>query len=199
MAQNRRFLLGDLGHIGKVCLDHGERVTVEIVVDAGAQILLAPVDFIIFAGLGAFDIVGAADPVVVLGRVVIAVQVPFQAAQNVQLTGIGALSAWRPAPCTGRCGSGSQYSRSWGVWLWPLKPSLQPGAPSGDCDLSLGVFCRRTIWNERWYRAFQVFASHSLLHPFLLDLAVDNVSFFELFGDVPQQKCPVRSSSTMTW
>ena len=58
MAQDGGLLLGNLGHVGKVGLGHSQTVAVKIVVDAGAQVFLAPIDLVIFAGFGALDIVG---------------------------------------------------------------------------------------------------------------------------------------------
>lgn len=124
MTQNRRLFLGDLGYVGKVRLGHGQTVAVKIVVDAGAQILLAPVDLIILAGLGPLDIVRAADPVVVLGRVIVAEQIPFQAAQNVQLAGVALLQLGDLRLVQGGTLWVMQYSRSQGVWLCPLKPAF---------------------------------------------------------------------------
>ena len=91
MPQDRGFLLGHFGHVGKISLHHGQAVAVEIVGDAGGQVALPPVDLIVSAGLGPLHIMGAADEIVVILRVVVAEKVPLQPAEDIHLAGIAFL------------------------------------------------------------------------------------------------------------
>ena len=160
MAQDRGLLLGNLGHIGKIGLDHGQRIAVKIIVNAGAQILLAPVDLIILAGLGAADIVGAADPVVVLGRVVIAVKVPLQTAQNIHFARVALLELGNLCLVQGGTALGHAiFKIVGGVAVAAEAQRLQTGLPSRDCDLLGGVFAIAQF-GMNVHRAFQVFACH---------------------------------------
>ena len=72
-------------HLGEVCLHSGQRVAVEVVVDAVVEILGTEVDLVVFAGVLAVEVVRRADPVVVAGALVLAQQVPLNAAEDVHL------------------------------------------------------------------------------------------------------------------
>ena len=72
-------------HLGKVGLHSGQRVAVEVVVDAVVQVLRAEIDLVILAGVLAVEVVRRADPVVVAGALVLAQQVPLDAAEDVHL------------------------------------------------------------------------------------------------------------------
>ena len=72
-------------HLGEVCLHSGQRVAVEVVVDAVVEILGTEVDLVVFAGVLAVEVVRRTDPVVVAGALVLAQQVPLDAAEDVHL------------------------------------------------------------------------------------------------------------------
>ena len=85
VGQNIRLEGGHLFHLGKVGFHSGQRVGVEVVVDAVPQILRAEVDLVILAGVLAVQVVCTADPVIVAGALVLAEDVPLDAAQDVHL------------------------------------------------------------------------------------------------------------------
>ena len=72
-------------HLGEVCFHSGQRVAVEVVVDAVVEILGTEVDLVVFAGVLAVEVVRRTDPVVVAGALVLAQQVPLDAAEDVHL------------------------------------------------------------------------------------------------------------------
>ena len=74
-----------LFHLGEVCFHSGQRVAVEVVVDAVVEILGTEVDLVVFAGVLAVEVVRRTDPVVVAGALVLAQQVPLDAAEDVHL------------------------------------------------------------------------------------------------------------------
>ena len=72
-------------HLGEVCFHSGQRVAVEVVVDAVVEVLGTEVDLVVFAGVLAVEVVRRTDPVVVAGALVLAQQVPLDAAEDVHL------------------------------------------------------------------------------------------------------------------
>ena len=72
-------------HLGEVCLHSGQRVAVEVVVDAVVEILGTEVDLVVLAGVLAVEVVRRADPVVVAGALVLTQQIPLDAAEDVHL------------------------------------------------------------------------------------------------------------------
>ena len=72
-------------HLGEVCFHSGQRVAVEVVVDAVVEILGTEVDLVVFAGVLAVEVVRRTDPVVVAGALVLTQQVPLDAAEDVHL------------------------------------------------------------------------------------------------------------------
>ena len=72
-------------HLSEVCFHSGQRVAVEVVVDAVVEILGTEVDLVVFAGVLAVEVVRRTDPVVVAGALVLAQQVPLDAAEDVHL------------------------------------------------------------------------------------------------------------------
>ena len=198
MTQNRRFFLGDLGYVGKVCLGHGQTVAVKIVVDAGAQILLAPVDLIILAGLGPLDIVRAADPIVVLGRVIVAEQIPFQAAQNVQLAGVALLQLSDLRLVQGGTALGHTIFQITGGVAVPAEAQrLQTVPPCRDRNLVQRVLTVAQF-GMNVYRAFQVFACHSYCILSCLTLWSITCRFSSSFV-MSSTEMPSSIISTMTW
>ena len=198
MTQNRRFFLGDLGYVGKVCLGHGQTVAVKIVVDAGAQILLAPVDLIILAGLGPLDIVRAADPVVVLGRVIVAEQIPFQAAQNIQLAGVALLELGDLRLVQGGTALGHAIFQITGGVAVPAEAQrLQTVPPCRDRNLVQRVLTVAQF-GMNVYRAFQVFACHSYCILSCLTLWSITCRFSSSFV-MSSTEMPSSIISTMTW
>ena len=198
VAQDRGLLLGNLGHIGKVSLNHGQRIAVKIVVDAGAQILLAPVNLIILAGLGPLDIVRAADPVVVLGRVIVAEQIPFQAAQNVQLAGVALLQLGDLRLVQGGTALGHAiFQITGGVAVSAEAQRLQTVPPCRDRNLVQRVLTVAQF-GMNVYRAFQVFACHSYCILSCLTLWSITCRFSSSFV-MSSTEMPSSIISTMTW
>ena len=141
MTQDGGLFGGNCGYVGKIRFHHSKAVAVKVVLDAGSQVRFAPVNLVIFAGLGALDIMGAADPVIIGSRVVIAVQIPFQAAQNVQLAGIalfqlGYLGAVQLGACIGH----AILNVVRGVAVAREAQRFQPGFPGAQGKLLRGVF-----------------------------------------------------------
>ena len=76
-----RYLL----HLGKVRLDSSQRVAVKVVVDAVVQVLRAEIDLVILTGVFAVEVVRRANPVIVAGALVLAEDVPLDAAEDIHL------------------------------------------------------------------------------------------------------------------
>ena len=85
MGQDIRLEGGHLFHLGKVGFHRGKGVCVKVIVDAVPQVLRTEVDLIILAGVLAVQVVCAADPVIVAGALVLAEDVPLDAAQDIHL------------------------------------------------------------------------------------------------------------------
>ena len=85
VAQNVRLFGGDLLHLGKIGFHRCQRVAVKIVIDAVPQILGAKINFVVFAGVLAVQVVRAADPVIKAFGRALAQQVPLDAAQDIHL------------------------------------------------------------------------------------------------------------------
>ena len=75
----------NLLHLSKVGFHGRQCIALKIVVDAVPQILGAEVDLVILAGLFAVDVVCAADPVIVSLVLILAQQIPLDAAEDVHL------------------------------------------------------------------------------------------------------------------
>ena len=72
-------------HLGEVCFHSGQRIAVEVVVDAVVEVLGTEVDLVVFAGVLAVEVVRRTDPVVVAGALVLTQQIPLDAAEDVHL------------------------------------------------------------------------------------------------------------------
>ena len=85
MGQNVRLEGGHLFHLGKVGFHGGQRVGIKVIVDAVPQVLRAEVDLVVLAGVLAVQMVCAADPVIVAGALILAQNIPLNAAQDIHL------------------------------------------------------------------------------------------------------------------
>ena len=161
MSQNGGLFLGNLGNVGKVFLRHRQAVAVKIIVDAGAQVLLAPVDLIIFPGFGSLHIVAAADPVIVAGGVIIAEQIPLQPAQDIHLTGVALFQLFDLRLVQGGAALGHAIFQIVGGVAVPGKAQgLQAVLPRGNGKLLKGVFSVTQL-GVNVYRTLQVLVSHN--------------------------------------
>ncbi len=88
VAQDVGLLGCNLCHGGKIRLSHCQAVSAKIVVHAVLEILRAKIYLIIAAGLGAVQIVYAADPVVVACALVVRELIPFQPAEDIYLAAV---------------------------------------------------------------------------------------------------------------
>ena len=141
MAQDGGLLLGNLGHVGKVGLGHSQTVAVKIVIDAGAQVFLAPIDLVIFAGFGALDIVGTADEVIVSIGVVVTEKIPFQPAQDVHFAGIAFFQLGDRCLVQRRAALGHAILQvAGGVAVTAETQRLQASLPCGYCHFLQRIF-----------------------------------------------------------
>ena len=85
VGQNIRLEGSHLFHLGKVGFHSGKGVCVKIIVDAVPQVLRAEIDLVILAGVLAVQVVCAADPVIVAGALILAQDIPLDAAQDIHL------------------------------------------------------------------------------------------------------------------
>ena len=85
MGQDVRLHGRHLFHLGKVGFHSGQRVAVKIIVNTVVQVLRAEVDLIILARVLAVQVVRAADPVIIAGALVLAEDVPLDAAEDIHL------------------------------------------------------------------------------------------------------------------
>ena len=161
MPQDRGFLLGHFGHVGKISLHHSQAVAVEIVGDAGGQVALPPVDLIVSAGLGPLHIMGAADEIVVILRVVVAEKVPLQPAEDIHLAGIaflqfGDLRFIKSSAAAGH----AVFQVAGSVAVAAETQRLQAGAPRSDRQFLQCIFAVAQL-GMYVDGTFQVFARHS--------------------------------------
>ena len=160
VSQNGGLFLGNLGHVGEVFLRHGQAIAVKIIIDAGAQVLLAPVDLIIFPGLGSLHIVAAADPVIVAGGVVVAVQIPLQPAQDIHLAGVALFQLFNLGLVQRGTALGHAIFQIMGGVAVPGKAQgLQAVLPGGNSNLLRCVFAVAQL-GVNVHRTLQVLVSH---------------------------------------
>ncbi len=159
-------------------------VAVEVVVDAVVEILGTEVDLVVFAGVLAVEVVRRADPVVVAGALVLAQQVPFDAAEDVHLALVLGLELGDGGLVLGRAaGAHAVFTVALGIAMAREAQCGQPLRTRSGGHLLQGVFAvahRRVTMDT----GLLIICHSESLHPFLFDLVVDNVSFFQFAGDV---------------
>ena len=197
MPQNGGLFGGQRRHIGKVRLHGGQTVPVKIIPDAGGQIALPPVDFIVFAGFGAAQIMGAADPVIVSGGVVVAEQIPLDAAQNVQLAGVALLQLGHLRLVQRGAAPGhAVFQIEGGVAVAGKAQRAQPAPPGGHGHFLRGVLAVTQL-GVGVYRTQQVFLCH---HCILSCLTLWSMTCrFSSSRVISSREMPSSIISTITW